>query len=556
MGRVPVQVKGRTSTRTLKRKRDTASFQVDRDVLTFFRGEGGGVYFYVSMSSDSADRSILYAILLPHKIDRLLNNGNPSQKSFAVSLRRLPEDPHHIEKIFQLALEGRKQGKLEGIDSNVLQGLRSITIHSIDAIHEDRPTVFNLDETDFAVTIETADGIRMPFDMDLTVYPASYVPQKSGIEIQCGTITYSQSTVQQVDPKTIRFQLSEGLSIRAEEGELSLETHGAEFSHTSPRAQLKELDFFLAALRGEALVIDGISHISGSASPDRTRRLSDVRDRLNRIMEVLDALGIDEQVFDDYTLTIQDRRTLLHLHKALVLDQEVGGQTDGFGRYDFKLGQCNIVTLIAPGSSNDKQRIIDPFNPAMRARFRMYRTAEDQSVEEFVDGTVYDSLDAAEMVATLNLHVHAIAEAYDALGNRSATVASANQTLLNFLRAADMASGWSHRNLLEGAAILSDWLVSNGEDTLVYQINRWQVRRRRGQFTAEDSTEVRRARRALQRTVSEDAILREACLVILLEDPEELALVLDELSADQLDALRSWPIWSLVARDGGPPLSA
>lgn len=554
VGRVPVQVKGSATARKTKEKRATATFPVDREVLDFLRTDGGGLYFYVPMRPDGSKRRVFYSTLTPFKIDRYLNKMRAEQKQISIELKRLPTTPSQIERIVSLALEGRKQGKTTGFDESLMLNAKGFTIHSVEGINEDRPTVLDLEKTDFAVTLHTVGGLSLPVDMDMTIYPASYVPHEVAIPIRCGEIEYERSVVRQTDSRTLEIQLSEGLCLQARDTDSGLKTNVNITGVGGVRNQLKDIDFFLAALRGEPLVMGDGAHKADHLPAENLADLVTLRDRISRIVELFDAFGMDDDMIDVLELSDSDCTTLLMLHRAFVRGEEIEGQADGVGRYDFNLGNYRIRTVIIPGSDDGRTEIIDPFDPLKRARFRIYRIADDDSVEEIDKwGTAYEALKVDDLASTLNLRLHRIVEAYESLENRAAACGTANQMALNLLRAADSVSGAHREYLLHGAANLNEWLLEQGEDKLIYQINSWQTRRRQGKLSAEDTKEIRIARRTLRAT--RDAALREACLTILLDDREELAVSLAGLSAPELTELQGWPIWALVELDepAAPP---
>lgn len=547
LGRVPVQVKGRTTGRKTKQK-TSVSFSVERDVLRFFRTDGGGIYFYVPVSADGKKRTVFYAVLTPFKIDRLLRGKDPKQKSFTVRFERLPKDPSQIERIAGLALEGQKQGKTVGGEEDILERARGITLHLLSEISPDRPTVLDLEKTDFAVTVETNSGLNLPYDMDLTIYPASYMPREIEVTISCGEAIYTRSVIQQVAEETVAITLSQGLEIRTSSGPKELNANINLTPAGGIRSQLRDLDFFLAAMHGEPLIIAGAAH-PPTATMAVDDRLGVLRERIASLVELMDALAVHESLIESHVFSDGEKRELLSLHRAIVRGEEVEAQTDGYGRYDFEFGKLKIVTLIAPGSTPAHRRILDPLNPGNRSQVRIIHARDDGSSVELDYATVYDSMEIPDLVAGLNLRLEAIVETYEGVSDNDAVRGTANQMTLTLLRAADSAEGPRREYLLSGAASLSEWLVSKGGDVLPNKINRWQVGYRRGTLSPSDRAEIRAARRALYQDADKDVRLREACLLILLEERDELDLVMQELTQPEADSLRSWPIWSLVERD-------
>jgi hypothetical protein len=545
LGRVPVQVKGRSSNST----KQMPSFSIDRDTVKFFRTNGGGVYFLVQVRKDFNNRVVFFVNLNPFRIDRMLDR-DAKPASISVAFQRVPEDPAELEKIFKLALEQQKQGKTEGIDEHLLEKMRSITIHSLDAISADRPTVLNLAENDFAVTIETDGGLKLPFDMDLTIIPSSFVPRKADTEVRCGIVEYSRPAVWRSDSETMNLRLSEGLLIRARNVGDRLKATIDLTLRGSLRSQLRDLDFFLAAASGEPLVIGSVSNKLGDHSFAQEGELTTVRESIGRIVEVFEAIGANDELVEAVVWSEEDKRMLLTLHRAIVLDEEVAATSDGYGRMDISVGPFTIVTLVTAGSAPELLRVANPFDPTKRARFRLYQEGEAVTEAETINGTVYESLEVIELPAVLNLHLEGIVQAYDKLEDRNVAFALANQMVLTLLSAADSVDGARRKRLLVGARALSEWLFTDGDDKLLYKINMWQTRHRLGILTADDLAEIRTERRVVQREDEDDARLREACLSILLADFDELEIALNGMAVEQAAHLRSWPIWTLAGARG------
>jgi len=541
LGRVQVQVKGRSSSS----KKENPSFSIHRDTLHYFRNSGGGVYFLVQVRKDFQSRVVFFAILNPYKIDRMLKNGH-ARSAFPVAFAKMPDSAEEIEAIFDLAREQQKQGKTEGDDERLLERLRSITIHSLGEIHSDRPTVFTLADTDFAVTIETEGGLKLPIDMDLTVWPDTFVPREVDVTVRCGSVEYSRPTVRQIDHETSSIRLSPGLAIRARRTEEGLNTNIDLSMEGSLRDQLRDLDFFLEAVHGESLVINGVPNTSTDRYFSHEEELTTIRDRIGRIVELFDAIGADEALVGSVLWSDADKRTLLSLHRAIVLDQDVPATSDGYGRLDIEVGPFTIATVVSAGDTPERLRFTDAFDPTKRARFRLWHVNDEGSPEEVTNGTVYEALEVDELAKILNLHFEGIVQAYEGIGDRAVAYAAANQMVLTLLNAADMVEGPRRARLLLGAEALSDWLVANSDDKLLSRINRWQTRYRLAALSEEEKSEIRTIRRSLQREVGVDARLREACLTILLSDFGELDVILEDLPRERVDSLQNWPIWALT----------
>lgn len=543
-GRVDVQVKGRSVSREPKHKKPRASFPVDRDSLRFFRQHGGGIYFYVRIS-ENGERSVFCLNLNPYRIDRLLAQKPATQKTFSLSFERLPNDPKRIEKLFALAVEQQKQGKTEGGDSSLLEGLRGITIHALEEISADRPTDLRLADNDFAVTIETASGLRLPFDMDLRILPSSYIEREVDVTVGCGDVEYSRAAVRRLDPDTTSIRLSECLTIRASTEDLTLNANIDLSLQGGVREQLRALNFFLAADDGRPLVINGTSHTPGAKTLKEETEVRAVRDTLARIVELFDHIGADETLVGSVELSEEETRTLLALHQALVLGEEVPLKHVEVGRFDAKVGPFRIATLIMTGTTPQTVGIIDPFDPTQRDRIRLFTTNDGGEPEEITNATVFETIAKPALADVLNIRLDRIVDAYAAVADRDVALALANQMVLTLLGAADATDGAKRERLLSASLALSEWLLETGPQRIVYSINRWQTKYRQGTLTDEDRSQIRAERRVVNRDSHDTAQLESACLSILLNDAEEVDLTTKSLTDAELTNLRSWPIWAL-----------
>ncbi|NQX34711.1 hypothetical protein [Herbiconiux sp. VKM Ac-2851] len=544
-GRVPVQVKGRVTKANVKTSRDGQSFGVEREVLRFFRNHGGGVYFYVPMREGGINREIFYSILLPFKIDRLLQGSPASQKTFSIKLTRLPRKASDIEAIVQLAWSGRSQSSVSGKGDHVLGQAESLTITSLVGFNETTPTRLVLSETDYVVMAHLADGIEIAVDIDLEILPFTYMEREIAVPIACGDVEFDRVQGRQIDANTILLRLSEGLQIRlnTDNGKvsttLSLEATG------TWRKQAKNFDFMLASAAGNPLVIDGVPGQPHDGDPGVADRAKEARAELGQFSELFDELGIDDDLTSAIMIDDDMRRMLLALHQGIVQDRPVRGTADGTGRYDVTIGDFRVMVMILPAEDDRDRTIVDPFDPAKRGLYRIYEISDDGTHEAVELATVYEAVSPEDMALILNLRLRHVVDAYASLENRTAATSRANMTLLRLLLAVDLVSGESHRAyLLRGATDLCTWLLDEDPDSLIHRINWWQIQYREGTLTDEDRRDIRAARRSLN-VKDPQAGLLEACLLILVSDREELELVLTELNTTDLANLKTWPVWTL-----------
>lgn len=548
-GRVPVQVKGRVTATKVKAARDTQSFSVEREALQFFRNHGGGVYFYVPMREGGVGREVFYSILLPFKVDRMFEGKPASQKTFSVKMTRLPEEATKIEAIVRLAWKGRTQVATAGDNSHLMGQAERLTVHSLAGFDETRPTRLALAETDYVVVAHLAGGVEIPLDIDLDVFPSDYIESPLAAPIACGGITFSGGTGRRIDENTVLVRLAKGLELTLKVSEQAISTTLNLTGAGSFREQAKNVDFVLAAAAGNPLIVGDGANERHVGDAKLTAELQTIRDELTRLIELFDELGIDDAFTSQLELNRKTKRMLLALRDGLVDDKPVRGSSDGTGRYDVPVGNQSIMVIVMPAEEEGFRRVIDPFDPSKRERFRIYGVSEDGAPELIDWGTVYEPMTAEDMSTVLNLRLRNLVDAYEALDDHDSAHAKANYTVLRLLSATDMTLDASHRAaLLGGAADLCEWLLRSDPDSLVHRVNWWQILHRRGEIDDDIRREIRTARRSLNQD-DELATLLEICMLILLGDIEEVHLAMEDLTDEEAARVRSWPVWGLTGLD-------
>jgi len=545
LGRVPVQVKGRTHTGKKTYGRSFLTFSVDLPVLAFFRDNQGGVYFYVAVDPDARQQKVFYANMIPFKLDRLLKGVKPGQKSASIRLRELPTEAEDVERIFDLAWQARKQNVQQGASPMAIRDGVSLTIYSADGVDLSKPTTLSLDETDFAVVMHTTDGLNLHVDIDLQITPQSYVSQLRDIVTSCGGVTYPQVSVRQLDENTLEMLLGPLLRLVVDETTRTMNLTVALSSSGSLVDQLHAMDFFMAAHHGSPIRIDDgeytPSSIPGPPGDDLVQR----RQLVLRMSEVADALGIDPSTIDASKIDDQQAFTISRLHEAIVNGMEIHADDGAAGRFDLPFGPANCVLMVLPGESEHMWRFINVFDIANRRDFKLYGTSENGELVE-VEGTAYEGLEEDELAVTANLRLSTIVEAYAALDSREHALRLVTPKVLHLLLAADNPLAIQSEQLLRAAEELNDWLIAESpEPESVHLINRWQMRVRRGLLDEEDRAAIRAERRRALRSSESNADEIDVCCAILLGDPEDIAHSLDALDPDKRADVESWPIWHL-----------
>jgi len=548
IGRVAVQVKGRTAPAKVKKSADSVTFSIERTTLEFFRNHGGGLYFYVPFSAEGKRKGVFYVSMIPWRIDDWLSDMKPGQKSRTVKMTRLPTEPSKVQQIVYIAWASRVQTGAAKVNlEDIRSELESIELVTMTQLSVEQPTTLNLKDTDFVATAMTVSGSRIPLNIELVAYPQGRLPWISDAPIACGGVTYENPTVECIGENAWRVTLSEGLSIRAFQESAGLRTNIDLVAAGTLFDQVKAMNFFLAAADGAPLVIDGREMApSPSGLPDKAE-LAMVRERVQEMVAVLESFQLGDAYARSLKITAEDKRNLLLLHTALVLEEELPITTDGLGRMKLSIGGGHVSVLVTEGSDGNHRKVVDPFSPNLRGHFVLKSTGQGDDEDPDAQWvTIYEALTKEELASTLNLYPDTMSDAYEALPNRETALSQANQMVLNLLSAADESEEHRAQYLLRGAKNLGDWLVSRAPESLTHRINQWQTWHRLGLMSREGDQQIRQARRELPGSAAPDAALQEVCLAILLHDQGELEFLMNDLPADDRARLMSWPIWKLA----------
>lgn len=539
IGRVPVQVKGRTR-RTAKGKQPTHS--IARSDLLAYQKDSGVLYLVVAVNPKTAKRTPYYALLSPFGIDSILRGVPESQRQVSVPLKKLPKDPNHLERLLALALKTRDQNVSLGFDPVLFERLESFTVHAASELSFDAPVHLAPGTSDFALVLNTIDGLSIPLAGDLQIFPADYLERNLNVQTRSGEVTYDAAVVRRLDNETLEARISDGLnlSFRSVPGRLS--TTVTLTLERTLAGRLKALEFYTALLDTKVITFNGRRSPVEITPGGEDAWLRHHRDYLRSLTELLDHLGVDTDLIEPDQIDENQARQLNALYRAFVHGEEITDASARTSRVVQRVGQWHVLFLLSAGSAPDKWRCVDPFSPDSRQQFRWRASEADR--EGSIPVTAYDIVDDKHLETVLNMRLHAIVGAYEAISDFPTTFGLANQRVLALILAAD-ASESRRDELLDAAARLNDWLLVEQVDQTHHHINGWQIAVRRRELTTVERSEIRELKRRAARGGADDAIQTEIACALLLGDREEVEALLPQLAKPQLQQMRKWPIWKL-----------
>lgn len=538
-GRVPIQVKGRTFG---SRRGQVPKHPIARADLLAYQKDAGVLYFVVFIDPETNVRTPYYALLSPFAIESILNGVPPDQRRVSVTLKKWPTEPSAIERIVTLALRTRDQNVALGFDPVLFEHAESFTVHTASSLDLEAPVTLTPGATDFALVLNTSDGLSVPLSGELRIFPQDYLARSVAMQVGSGAVTYEGATTRRIDQESFEAKISEGLKLtfRSEPGRQS--TNVSLTLERTLAGRLKTLEFYTALLDTQAIAFNGKVLPFEVTNSQEDPWLRKHLDELRAIAELCDHLGVDTHLIDVDQIDEAQARQLKVLHRAFVQDMEITDASAKSARVLQRLGQWNVMFLITPGNAPDKWRVVDPFSAGTRQQF-IWRAGEGETGET-IPVTAYDVVEEDCLGSILNMRLDSIANAYEAIADFSSTFNLANQRVLALITAAD-ATAARRGDLLKAAEVLNDWLIREQGNEPHHLINRWQISWRRGPLSAEQRSGIRELKRDLTRSGTDNADQAEVACALLLGDEEEIDYLLRQLPEERLDQLKKWPIWRL-----------
>lgn len=544
-GRVTVQVKGRT---IRARKGTTPTHSIARTDLLAYQKDSGVLYLFVTVHPRTSACTPYYVLLSPFRIAALLSGASSDQATVSVSLARLPSEPKAIESIVALALKTREQNMSIGFDPMLFDHLAGFTVHTASELALDAPVTLSPDVHDFALVLNTTDGLSIPVGGELRIFPAEYVQRNADLRFVSGGVVYEGAEVKRVNTETSEVKLSEGLKLvfRSSPGSQSTTAHLTLESTLAGR--LKSVGFFMALLDTQLIEIDGTSSPFVITQNDTDESLRAHLKTLHELGDLLEALGVDPGLIDLNQIDERQSRQLGVLHRAFVKGQEIRDSSSRVSRVIQKIGDWELMFLISSGSAPDLWRFVNPFSVDVR---RQFAWSSEENDEERIPITAYDLVESEHLGRVLNMRLDSIVGAYEAIADCPKTFWVANQRVLALISAAD-SSEERKDELLGAAAALNDWMLAQDSREAHHLLNHWQILWRRGELSIEDRSAIRRLKREIVSGEVDNAAKSEVACALLLGDQEEVEDLLARLSDEERKQLEGWPIWRL--RDGALPI--
>ncbi|MEI3848628.1 MULTISPECIES: hypothetical protein [unclassified Microbacterium] len=545
-GRVDVQVKGRS---LAPKRRPPETFPISRTDLLAYQQNSGVLYFVVWVNSKTGKAAAtMYALLSPFAIAQLFRDTSDDQATISVPVRKFPNDPNEIHRLIEVALKTRQQNVSTGFDPALFERVESITVFPAVDLDLTEPVTLKPVQNDFALVLNTVDGMSVPFDGMLELVPPEYLPRRVAMSVGSGDVRYDSVVTQRLDATSYSVELSEGLRFVVHGTGPDGTTNVNVTLESTLRGRLKSLQFFAALLDTRAIEFDG------RRMPFEVKRGDDTTDMrahlrtLEQLVELLERLGVDIDLIDPNDIDDAQAKQLHFLYRAFVQGEEIVDTSSEIARATQRVGAWDLMFLVTPGADDRHWRLVDPFAPETGHQFRW--SADEESGGRTIPITAYDTVEPEYLTTVLNMRLDRIVNAYEEIADFETTRPLANQRVLELTRAAD-SSPVRSLDLLRGAEALNEWLIAQEGETPTNLLNRWQILARQGPLAADVVRDIRRLKRQITVNNGGTVDTLEVACAILIGDADEVADLLAQLPENDVTTMKDWPIWKLAEPSDG-----
>lgn len=541
VGRVNVQVKGKIVQNLDNYK---SNYSIETSALRGFSATGGILYFVVFMGNRGQKRKVHYAVLTPFRIQTLLAGIKTGQKMKTVPLKRLPAAPNEIEAIVNLAL--RAQNEIPGsmIDRAVLDKISEFTLYTDGSIPLDAPVVFDRNLTDFSISYKTSENMIGWLDGTFEFIPVSYMGMVSDVPVSSGEFSFPKPLSKRLSRELWELQVSDGLRITIPDDPAQATGTISLSMRPLLEDRYQDLGFFLSCMDTGKFHLGDRTAQNSFALPEDDQALRTHFETVRRLRELILHLHGDPSLVNLEMISDKQARQLSNIYDMMISGIEKRQPFTRTVRLKQSIGEWCFELLFVEGSENGNWKCLDLYSPDIKRQFIAWDAGHSPESSRYTRVTAYELMDSEELSSCLNLNLENIVEAYKHLSEYDDSKTQANLTVLNLIQAADLTS-IRRDEFLRAAEALNSWLLEIEGDLPTHIINHAQIALRFRHLTEAEKTAVRRIKRMAAREEIIPAALNETACAVLLGDYEEISECLDRLNHEQLEVIRSWPIWHL-----------
>lgn len=528
--RVPVQVKGKNAPNLLKKQ--WISYETELKHLRNYYSDGGVFYIVVVISDDGRQSVIFYNALTTAKLNALLKgteNKKPDQHK-SITLQRLQKNDEKIlyKNLFQFGFDKEKQGSGNGEIIN-----KAINIDVIDKVDSIRVTSYIAsDELEVLKKISTGElclyGHRSDIDMWL---PFDYEHQQGmvlkkvvqmnkaiGID---GKMYYDNYLVESIDGGNPIIRVSNNLVIDLIGGKINFERHG------TIKELKKDVDFLYATMNGESFWLKDkkIASYVGKNLPQN------LREQMEEISEISDAFEeinyTCDKKSDDFTE--EDWKAINKL--LMIYRREIKPKGDKENIWFMWWWNGKVVPLFLMKEKDGEIKVINWLMENGDAIFTETETGEKYRLPK---GLVF-SRDIWENLYDIDESV--LLEDIEKCDYHKNT---RDELYLFFVEVLSAYDATKNEKYYDMANLLITKLLEFEPENEFGIINKLQLLKRKRDLSDEELLELEK----IEKKTESDMI---PCAVnILLENKRKAKRLIEQLSEEDKDTFKQYPIYNLL----------
>lgn len=515
IGRVPVQVKGEDVEKFSGKEK---KYTVDVADLRNYQKEGIGVIYFVVEIINSSNTKIYYRQLLPLDLNFELKKLKKNQKKRRIKFKELSQEEHsslyYVCRNF-LNDSNHQKGKFI-LSKEEIEDVKNITFDVV--TKKDQLEEYLLNNSVYTYAKIEGEKEVIPFEKIDCL----------GLEIEVNGFVSAGTQMRYYDKYKILkekdnyiISIGNSIQIKQKERKINIELKGNLYQ------RLYDIYFIEELMKTNKINISGtIFFISGLSNCEDIFRDKKIYELLKQIFE---KLGI----YFDIPIEQLKKKDIDNLNKLINLFKNqkfVNSYIKKTGIYELKINKFVIAFL---GYKNETESIIFDLFSDIYDSFYLKQADENGKIYNFC---LYSNITEKQLLEYSNIKFDIILKAFESIKMYDAYETVTNEFLLTCINVYDKSKNIKFLDLAESL----NRMLLEYERTEVNEINKFQIIRRRRDFTEKEIEELLE----IQNNSKNNSTF--LAISILLERKKEIEYYKSKIYAEEIDIFKKYPIYNLL----------
>lgn len=515
IGRVPVQVKGEDVEKFSGKEK---KYTVDVADLRNYQKEGIGVIYFVVEIINSSNTKIYYRQLLPLDLNFELKKLKKNQKKRRIKFKELSQEEHsslyYVCRNF-LNDSNHQKGKII-LSKEEIEDVKNITFDVV--AKKDQLEEYLLNNSVYTYAKIEGEKEVIPFEKIDCI----------GLEIEVDGFVSAGTQNRYYDKYKILkekdnyiISIGNSIQIKQKERKINIELKGNLYQ------RLYDIYFIEELMKTNKINISGtIFLISGLSNCEDIFRDKKIYELLKQIFE---KLGI----YFDIPIEQLKKKDIDNLNKLINLFKNqkfVNSYIKKTGIYELKINKFVIAFF---GYKNETESIIFDLFSDIYDSFYLKQADENGKIYNFC---LYSNITEKQLLEYSNIKFDIILKAFESIKMYDAYETVTNEFLLTCINVYDKSKNIKFLDLAESL----NRMLLEYERTEVNEINKFQIIRRRRDFTEKEIEELLE----IQNNSKNNSTF--LAISILLERKKEIEYYKSKIYAEEIDIFKKYPIYNLL----------